>query len=308
MNTTFWGPDGWTFLHILTFIYPETPNSNEKIKMKEFMNSICFILPCKYCRLSFTKYMKSIPIEEYLESRELIIEWLYKIHNKVNKKLRIQGFCKHSNPKLEDVKLHYVKHIKFIYEMLNNKQKEQNARAKNVIHYICNLGYIFLGSIIFNYQGYYSNCHTSNEKTVIISVYDEFFNSIIPLICLYISKFCKDSKECVSRYTIPKFNIRDILTNNEPYSKLIKWFYKCDDLCTIESIYMTEDYYIKHFNKHIVMSCNNPITKNTKKIKSCRVAFSKKQLFQKAAFSKKAAPKTIEKSSFFKKSRAKNHR
>jgi hypothetical protein len=271
MNTTFWGPDGWKFLHTLTFMYPETPNSDDKIKMKNFMNSICFVLPCKYCRLSFTKYMKSLPIDDHLDSRDLCIEWLYKIHNKVNKKLRIQGFCKHSNPELEYVKTLYNKPIKHIYEILNNNKKEQTARVKNVINYICNSGYIFLGCIVFNYQGYFTNCHTSKEKTVIVTVYNNFFNSIIPLICSYLSKFCKDGKDCVSRYTIPKFNIRHILlSNNEPYSKLIKWFYKCEDLCTMEEMYKTEDYYLKHFNKHIVMSCNNPIMKNTKKIKSCR--------------------------------------
>ena len=284
MNTTFWGPDGWKFLHILTFIYPEQPNSSEKAKMKEFMNSISFILPCKYCRLSFAKYIKSLPIDDYLDSRDLCIEWLYKIHNKINKKLRIQGFCKHSNPELSDIKLRYSKNITCISKMLNNKKKDQVIRVKNVINYICNSGYIFLGSIVFNYQGYFSNCHTSNEKKVIISVYDKFFNSIIPLICSYISKFCKDSHDCVSRYTntIPTFNIRSILSDDdEPYTKLIKWFYKCDDLCTIESIYMKEEYYLKHFNKHIVMSCDNPELNKDRKgktIKSCRTLKGSKKI------------------------------
>ena len=284
MNTTFWGPDGWKFLHILTFIYPENPNSDEKIKMKRFMNSICFILPCKYCRLSFTKYMKSLPIDDYLDSRDLCIEWLYKIHNKVNKKLRIQGFCKHSNPELADIKLHYTKDITTIYDMMNNSKDNKIKRVKNVIHYICNVGANFLGSIVFNYQGYYTNCHTTNEKTIIVLVYENFFNSIIPMICSYISNFCKDGIDCVSRYknNIPKFNIRYILSQNEPYTKLIKWFYKCDDLCTMKDIYTTEEKYEAHFNKHIVASCDNPTLKKGKTIKSCR-----------ATFSKKAAPKTI---------------
>ena len=98
MNTTFWGPSGWKFLHTLTFIYPENPSFSDKVKMREFMNSLYLILPCKYCRASFLKYSNSLPIDEHLESRNMIIEWLYKIHNKVNKKLRAQGFCKHSNP------------------------------------------------------------------------------------------------------------------------------------------------------------------------------------------------------------------
>jgi hypothetical protein len=311
MNTTFWGPDGWQFLHTLTFIYPENPDSNEKLKMKNFMNSICFILPCKYCRLSFNKYMQSLPIDDYLDSRDLCIEWLYKIHNKVNKKLRIQGFCKHSNPDLADIKTRYKKITDNICEIMNKyrddgkddgKDKYKIKIAKNVINYICNLGANFLGSIVFNYQGYFSNCHTSIEKTKIVSVYNTFFNSIIPILCCYLENFCKDSKICISKYqnNFTKFSIRNILSENEPYTKLIKWFYNYHELCTMKLIYKTEKEYEDNFKKHIVISCDNPITKT---VKSCR-----KAAFRKAAFRKSRAKSSFWKSrakSSFWKSRAK---
>ena len=132
---------------------------------------------------------------------------------------------------------------------------------------------------MFNYQGYFTNCHTGDEKVKIVSVYHTFFNSIIPLLCSYISKFCKDGKDCVARYKdkpYTKFTIRSILMQNEPYSKLVKWFYKCDELCSLEDIYTTEEKYENHFNKHIVMSCDNPIaSKNNKNTKSCRKGFRK---------------------------------
>jgi hypothetical protein len=273
MNTAFWGPSGWQMLHTLTFIYPDLPSFSDKVKMRDFMYSLSYILPCKYCRLSFSKYIKSLPIDDYLDSRTKIIEWLYKIHNKINKKLRIQGFCKHSNPELSSVIKHYELIRENIYKMINGDKKSNET--KNVINYICNLGSDFLGSVVFNYQGYFSNCHTGNEKVKIVSVYNTFFNSIIPMICAYIEKFCKEGKDCVARYknNLPKFNIRIILSQNEPYTKLVKWFYNCDDLCTMKDIYTTEEKYENHFKKHIVMSCNNPITKHTKK--TCRAAFRK---------------------------------
>jgi hypothetical protein len=279
MNTTFWGPSGWQFLHTLTFIYPESPTFNDKVKMRELMYSLSFILPCKYCRSSFSKYIKSLPIDNYLDSRKLIVEWLYKIHNKINKKLRIQGFCKHSNPELSNVIKHYENITEHIYKMLNCDEKTNEV--KNVINYICNLGSDFLGSIIFNYQGYFSNCHTSNEKIRILSVYNTFFNSIIPIILSYIQKFCKEGKDCVARYKKEidtknqiNFNIKSILSQNEPYSKLIIWFYKCDDLCTMKDIYTTEKKYEEHFKKHIVLTCDNP--KTSKKTKTCRKAAFRK--------------------------------
>ena len=271
MNTTFWGPSGWKFLHTLTFIYPENPSFSTKVKMRDFMTSIYLIFPCKYCRASFLKYSNSLHIDGYLDSRELLIEWLYKMHNKVNKKLRAQGFCKHSNPELDFVKTLYNPILEHITKIMNNtsssKTLEPNKRTQEAINYICKLGGDFLGSIVFNYQGYFTNCHTSDEKVKIISVYQNFFNSIIPLICCCLEKLCKEGKECVSRYEIKKFKIRNILTQLEPYSKLIDWFYKCDSLCTLEDIFKTHDLYEKHFEKHIVSSCNNPKADN---VKSCR--------------------------------------
>jgi len=54
-----------------------------------------------------SKYIKSLPIEKYASSRERAIEWIYKLHNKVNNKLRRQGYCITSNPTLEQVNTLY---------------------------------------------------------------------------------------------------------------------------------------------------------------------------------------------------------
>ncbi len=271
MNTTFWGPSGWKFLHTLTFIYPENPSNTDKIKMRNFMTIISAILPCKYCRLSFSKYCKSLPIDGFLDSRENVIEWLYKMHNKVNKKLRAQGFCHYDNPTIEYVKTLYEPIQNNIMKIMKCKISNPENNIQNAINYICNLGYDFLGSIVFNYQGYYSNCHTSDEKVKIISVYNEFFNSIIPLIVSYLEKICAEGKEHISKYEIPNFKIRKILTTNEPYTKLIKWFYECNKLATPETINPKIEKYEEHFRKHIANTCNNP---KGDIIKSCR-KFSK---------------------------------
>ena len=87
MNVNEWGPGGWIFLHTTTFNYPLDPDESDKIKYFNFFNSIKTILPCKYCRQSFEIYMKYIPIEEFLDSREGITYWLYRLHNLVNEKV-----------------------------------------------------------------------------------------------------------------------------------------------------------------------------------------------------------------------------
>ena len=283
MNTSFWGPSGWVFLHTLTFIYPEHPTYNDKVKMQQFMNTINYILPCKYCRLSFTKYSQSLPIHEYLDSRDKMIVWLYKIHNKVNKKLRKQGFCKYDNPDLSTVKENYNSILEHIYNLC---KKKNHTTIDDIMNYICNLGRDFLGSIVFNYQGYFSNCHSGDEKVKIVSVYTTFFNSIIPLLSSYVEKIHKEinnnsnisSISSISRYTHTKdkytkdksFKIRTILTQNEAYTKLIKWFYNCKDLCTLNDKFKTFEDYMSYYSKNIVLTCNTPVDIKGDIIKSCR--------------------------------------
>jgi hypothetical protein len=48
------------------------------------------LLPCKFCRESYKKFTKELPIDDYLNSKKDLIFWIYSIKNKVNKKLADQ--------------------------------------------------------------------------------------------------------------------------------------------------------------------------------------------------------------------------
>jgi hypothetical protein len=87
MQVNKWGPSGWTFLHTITFNYPENPTNEDKLHYSHFFNLLGVILPCKYCQASFTIYAKYIPIDDFLNDREGIIYWLFVIHNLINAKL-----------------------------------------------------------------------------------------------------------------------------------------------------------------------------------------------------------------------------
>jgi len=258
METIYWGPAGWRFLHILTFLYPESPDTGDKILMRDMMNLLPDILPCKYCRASFTKYMTNLDITPALESRDLLVEWLYKMHNKVNKKLRSQGFCHHNNPTLDYVRDLYAPKVAKVHHLLESGE----GGTTRALQWICNEGREFLGSIIFNYQGYYANCHTSEEKSKIAVSYHKFFN-IIPLLI----RRCLNPTRDYKLDPIKKFRIRNMLQQNEPYSRLKRWFYECDELCTLQEKYKTYSEYEAEFNKYQVSSCNNPKAED---IKSCR--------------------------------------
>jgi hypothetical protein len=263
METIYWGPSGWRFLHLITFLYPEVPDTGDKILMQEFMNLLPDILPCKYCRASFNKYYASLDLIPHLESRELLVLWLYKMHNKVNKKLRAQGFCHHDNPSLEYIQRLYAPRITKVHHLLDSPSSSTSNGINKAIHYICSEGREFLGSIIFNYQGYFTNCHTSDEKSKISHTYHRFFNIIIPLL-----KRLLHPERNYKLEPVKKYRIRGMLQQTQSYSRLKRWFYECRDLCRLEDE-MTYEKYEKVFNKHIVAGCN--ISESVKDgVKSCR--------------------------------------
>lgn len=87
MQTVQWGKAMWIPLHAITFNYPISPTYNDRLKYKNYFYLTGDILPCKYCRESYNIYKKYIPIDNFLDSREGVVYWLYVIHNLVNQKL-----------------------------------------------------------------------------------------------------------------------------------------------------------------------------------------------------------------------------
>ena len=103
MDTRFWGPPAWILFHTLTYEYkPEL-----KLQYHLFFDNLKYVLPCIYCRASFTEYTERLPIDSHLKNRDDLFSWLYRIHNMVNDKLRGQGLISWENPELDDVKNKY---------------------------------------------------------------------------------------------------------------------------------------------------------------------------------------------------------
>jgi len=92
MDTRYWGPSGWQLLHLIA----------AKGAAKSFWETLPYVLPCKFCRASLTTYYKELPIPNSNQG-----PWLYKVHNKVNSKLRQQGQNVKPDPKESDVIAHY---------------------------------------------------------------------------------------------------------------------------------------------------------------------------------------------------------
>tara|TARA_B110000914_G_C15426080_1_gene429010 strand:- start:353 stop:757 length:405 start_codon:yes stop_codon:yes gene_type:complete len=84
MNPKFWGSHGWLFLHTVTMNYPKEPTNEDKTLYRNFFSSLKRVLPCEKCAYHYHQHIKDDPIEPALESRDTLVRWLIKIHNKVN--------------------------------------------------------------------------------------------------------------------------------------------------------------------------------------------------------------------------------
>ena len=86
MNPKIWGGYAWFFLHSVTLNYPDDPSSEDKQRMKDFFNSLKYVLPCNSCSKHLRSHIRNRPLtDRELSSRKKLIYWLIDIHNDVNK-------------------------------------------------------------------------------------------------------------------------------------------------------------------------------------------------------------------------------
>ena len=87
-QTSIWGPLIWTALHTISFNYPVKPTPEDKTHYKDFIYSLRYVLPCKYCRINLTKNLKQKPLLNcHMASRETFSRYIYELHEMVNKML-----------------------------------------------------------------------------------------------------------------------------------------------------------------------------------------------------------------------------
>ena len=142
MDTKYWGPSGWRLLHLITFAYP-IPTVAQKKTLGTFFSSLPYVLPCKFCRYSLSGYIQELPLEPALESKEpyALAKWLWRIHNKVNEKLRSQRLPVDPDPPFSAVKEVYNQRLvagctktkfegwEFLFSVVENHPYSRHAIA-----------------------------------------------------------------------------------------------------------------------------------------------------------------------------------
>lgn len=88
--TSVWGSSCWTLCHIITLNYPIKPTDSDKEKYKNFFTLLGNVLPCKYCRDSYQKFIvtdDTVLDDSVMVNRESLSKWFYRVHERVNSKL-----------------------------------------------------------------------------------------------------------------------------------------------------------------------------------------------------------------------------
>jgi hypothetical protein len=156
MDCKGWGSAGWILLHSTALCCDDIKNNISPRTIKKFFGSVRHILPCIYCRRSYYQYMKELSIDPFIASHN-VFEWIYHIHNKVNQKLRSQGYCIENDPSLSSVRKRYISF---------------NKKNKKVV------GWEFFYCVVLNYPVYSEDISNARYKGHI-----DFFTSLAELLC-----------------------------------------------------------------------------------------------------------------------------
>ena len=127
MLTSVWGPSLWHYLHTMSFNYPINPTEVQKKNYRQFIMSLKYVLPCKYCRMNLRKNLKALPLTEtVLKNRDNFSKWMYDLHEHINTMLN-----KKSGLSFEDVRERYEHFRARCSETSVDKIVEELKKIKN---------------------------------------------------------------------------------------------------------------------------------------------------------------------------------
>jgi len=92
MQSSKFGPPAWDTMFTFAMGYYLNPLecSKKDPHYIQFFKSFGNVLPCKYCRDSYSKFFKMLPIKEYLKYEYGLVRYVYDLKNLVNDKLQSQ--------------------------------------------------------------------------------------------------------------------------------------------------------------------------------------------------------------------------
>ena len=92
MSPDVWGPIFWQTMHIVSLGYNPEPSKQEQEDAVKLYTSLKTMLPCGICRAHYSEFLREMPIEHAVGSRDDLIYWVFQLHNKVNMNLGKREF------------------------------------------------------------------------------------------------------------------------------------------------------------------------------------------------------------------------
>jgi hypothetical protein len=89
MNTSDWGPSAWDMIHTIASNASPKIDKPSRTNYIYYFDSLCTVLPCRYCRESFCVFLYFFPIRSFCKTRLEFEYWAYIIHALVSEKLAV---------------------------------------------------------------------------------------------------------------------------------------------------------------------------------------------------------------------------
>lgn len=84
-----WGAGAWDFLFTVARAYPNNPSYSEKLKMRRFLESLDYCLPCSKCRTNFACEVGKLE-EKNLVNSNSVVKWLELLRARIRKRKNAQ--------------------------------------------------------------------------------------------------------------------------------------------------------------------------------------------------------------------------
>jgi hypothetical protein len=135
MVSSVWGPPFWHYLHTMSFNYPVEPTMQDKKHYRNFILSLKYVLPCRFCRQNIRTNFKHLPLTmDQMKNRDTFSRYVYDLHELVNKMLK-----KDSGLSYSDVRERYEnfrsrctdeKPLLYKFTSLSKTRKNKNKKEK----------------------------------------------------------------------------------------------------------------------------------------------------------------------------------
>ena len=135
----FWGPYFWFMMRCIAYNFPSDASYHEKKYIIDFYNNLKNVLPCKKCRKNYGNILDKYPVENFLQSRNHLFDWVEMIYQQTDNEkgmMTQRDHCDYHNNKSNSYdeinikrKDKYQKSI--VYEIDNNSSDSSDSDGQS---------------------------------------------------------------------------------------------------------------------------------------------------------------------------------